>query len=93
MTRAAALAYQLPRSSRTWSAVDPFGANGTDTILLRKAEHDLRLWHWANTEEAKNPDTAPDPIPLPGEERAREAEAERRMAQAADVAARLGIDI
>lgn len=74
-------------------AVAPTRANGTDVLLLREIEHNQRLWHWANTEDAKNKGTEPEPLALPGEEEARKARDERELQNAARVAAVLGISI
>lgn len=89
--RAAALAYQLPRDGRAWRAVDPLGANDMDTALLRQIEHDLRLWMWAHTKDAKNKTKQPDPIPLPGEAERVEDKVEEAERMAASVAAQLGL--
>ena len=89
----AALAYQLPKDSRTKSAIAPAAAYGIDVLLLREIEHNQRMWHWANTEEAKNKDTRPEPITLPSEEEAYRAMAESERQNAIEVASILGISI
>ena len=89
--RAAALAWQLPRSSRAWRHVDPLGANDMQTALLRQVEHDLRLWMWAHTKDAKNNVNTPDPIPLPGEAERMEAKFEEAERMASSVASQLGL--
>lgn len=74
-------------------AINPVGAYGIDVQLLRLIEHNQRLWHWANTTEAKNKETMPDPLTLPGEDEARQALAESEQRNAIEVAAALGINI
>lgn len=91
ITRAAALAWQLPPSSRAWRAIDPLGANDMKTALLRQLEHDLRLWMWAHTKDAKNNQNQPDPIPLPGEAERMEAKVEEAERMAMSVASQLGL--
>lgn len=89
----AALAYQLPKDSRTKSAIAPAAAYGVDVLLLREIEHNQRMWHWANTKEAKNEETRPEPITLTGEEEAYRAMAESERQNAIEVASILGINI
>lgn len=91
VTRAAALAWQLPRDGRAWRAIDPLGANDMQTVLLRQLEHDLRLWMWAHTKDAKTNQNQPDPIPLPGERERMEAKVEEAERMAVSVAAQLGL--
>ena len=62
-------------------------------LLLREIEHNQRLWHWANTEDAKDENTKPDPITLPGEEEAREVREEIEMRNMRHVSAVFGIEI
>lgn len=62
-------------------------------LLLREIEHNQRLWHWANTEDAKDENTKPDQITLPGEEEAREVRAEIEMRNMRHVSAVFGIEI
>lgn len=89
----AALAYQLPKDSRTKSAIAPAAAYGIDVLLLREIEHNQRMWHWANTEEAKNKETAPERMTLPGEDEMHQAMVEQEQQNAIEVAAILGINI
>ena len=89
----AALTQQLPSDSRCMRSVKPVGAYGMGVQLLRMIEHNQRVWHWANTKEAKDKDTAPEPISLPGEDEARQAKAEREQRNALEVAAILGVSI
>lgn len=91
VTRAAALAWQLPPDSRAWRAIDPLGANDMRTALLRQIEHDLRLWMWAHTKDAKSKTNQPEPIPLPGERERAEAKVEEAERVATSVAAQLGL--
>lgn len=91
--RAAILAYQLPSDSRVWRAMVPAGAHSTDTLLLRQIELDLRAWHWANTEEAKDQSTAPKPIRLAGEDELEVFKFEQAMQAAQDVAAAFGLGV
>lgn len=91
--RAAALAWQLPSSSRVWSGVAPLGALGTDVMLLRQIEHDVRVFQWSFSEDAKNKDTAPEPLTLPGEEEAHRLAEERADRAAIDLAAEFGLKL
>lgn len=91
--RAAALAYQLPRTSRTWVAMDPTNGNQTVEYLLRQMEHNQRMWAWAHSKDAKSGANEPDPLPLPGEEeRTRDLE-QQELRKAADIAALMGLNI
>lgn len=89
----AALAYQLPKDSRVYSAIAPMRSHGLDVLLLREIEHNQRIWHWANTEEAKHEESKPEPITLPGEEEAYQAMADYERQNAIEVASILGISI
>lgn len=89
----AALAYQLPNDSRVIRAIAPMRSHGLDVLLLREIEHNQRIWHWANTEEAKHEGTEPEPITLPGEEEAYRAMEESEQRNAIEVASILGISI
>lgn len=91
--RAAVLAYQLPADSRVKRAVAPEASHDITEQLLREIEHNQRLWHWANTDKAKNKETAPQEILLPGEAEARERAAERAAEDALDVADLMGLNI
>lgn len=91
--RIAALAYQLPTDSRTRTAADPVGAYGMDVLLLRRIEHNQRLWAWAHSKDAKTGTNEPEQIGLPGEDEHFERRAERELRQSASVAATLGIEI
>ena len=89
--RAAALAFQLPPTSRVWGAIDPMGANTTEAALLRQLEHDMRLWMWAHTKDAKTNTNQPRPMQLRGEAALAEAKAEEAERTAASVASLLGL--
>jgi hypothetical protein len=89
----AALAWQLPREGRTWSALAPEGAHGEVALLLRQVELNQRLWAWAHTKDAEQKRNQPRPILLGGEMERAEADAEREVEKAYGVAARLGIEI
>lgn len=89
--RLGALAWQLPRTSRTWQAIDPSLANTTTDHLLRRIEMNQRVWQWAHTKDAENKVNAPDPLPLPGEAERNEERGRRAEAEAAAVAAAFGI--
>ena len=89
----AALAYQLPREGRCWAAIDRAGSHSEEAELLRQMEHNQRIWHWANTKEAKNKDTAPQPMQLPGEEEAHERAVEHAERDSVRVAELLGLEI
>lgn len=91
--RLAALARQLPGSSRTVRKATPDAANGIDTLLLREIEYDLRRWHWANTKDAERGENEPEPYRLPGEDERRAHNIERELRNASDVASQLGISI
>lgn len=82
--RIAALAYQLPPTSRVRRAIEPAKAHDQTVRLLRQIEYNQRMWHWAHTKDAKDESTAPEPHLLPGEEEAYE----RAVAHAEDEAAR-----
>lgn len=89
--RCAVLCYQLPRDGRVWRATNPALAHDTATQLLRQIELDLRTWHWANTDSAKDESTRPEPIMLDGEEEAIERRVDEQIEAAAEIARRLGL--
>ena len=89
----AALATQLRPTSRVKSKVYPYGASSPELRMLRLIEHNQRLWHWANTEAAKDSDTRPEPLMLDGEESAIEEAREAEEQKAADIASQLRIVI
>ncbi len=93
MRHIAALAYQLPTSGRTWRAIYPQGANSIEAQLLREVEHNQRLYAWARSKEAKNKETAPQPMQLPGEEEAYEIAVNEAEHEAARTAELLGIKL
>lgn len=89
----AALAWQLAPSSRTRSATDEAGSHGYDVLLLRRMEHELHVLLWSMSEQAKNKDTRPDPIWLPGEDERHEKIVEKAEHEALRLADRLGLDL
>ena len=91
--RAAILATQLPRDSRVMRAMAPEASHGLDVLLLREIEHNQRLWHWANTEQAKDSGTQPEPISLPGEDAAYQRASEEADRRAEEIAASFGMRI
>lgn len=91
--RIATLAWQLPRTSRTWRAHDPAGAYDTTTLLLREIEYVTRGIRWMFSEDGKNRANEPEPITLPGEELAHERAAERADSDALELAKAFGMTI
>lgn len=74
--------------------MDPAGGNGEELRMLRRIEHNQRLWHWAHTKEAQNSGAEePQPVLLPGEEEAYEAAEERQVRTQAEVASAFGLKI
>ena len=71
----------------------PMASHGLEVLLLREIEHNQRMWHWANTKDAKRKETAPDRMTLPGEEEEYERAVERAKASAVRTAKRLGIKL
>ena len=63
-----ALAWQLPRTSRTWRAVDPANAWDDRTRILALAEYELRVLIWQRTEAGAKGRNRPKPLPMPGEQ-------------------------
>lgn len=91
--RLGALARQLAPDSRTRAAIEPLGAYGMDVLLLRRIEHNQRLWSWGHTKDAKTGSNEPEQIWLPGEEEYYERKNERDLRLSVSVAAQLGIEI
>lgn len=89
----AALAWQLPRDKRVWSAYDPVGSHDTKTQLLRQLELDVRTFQWSFTEEAQKNGQEPEPYLLPGEEEAYERAEEREDRNAIELARYFGLNI
>lgn len=90
--RIAALAYQLPRTSRTWIALNPALENGTAEWLLRQIELNQRRWAWAHTKDAKSGSNEPQPITLPGEAELVDAKEQQAEQDALAVAAAFNLD-
>lgn len=61
--------------------------------LLRRIEHNQRMWAWAHSEDAKNRVNVPEPMTLPGEDERHEELTRREERNAADVAALMGLNI
>lgn len=93
MGRFAALAWQLPNTSRVRRCVDPSNGYDTATLLLRQLEYDVRAFKWGFSEDAKNNANEPEPIELPGEEEARKRAAEEADNAAIEVARLFGMAI
>lgn len=91
--RYAALAWQLPKTSRLWRALDPSAGYDTATLLLRQLEYNVRAFHWAFTEDGKNKANEPEPLTLPGEEEAHERAAEEADNMALELARVFGLNI
>lgn len=91
--RLGALAYQLPRDGRTWSALDPVGAHSDELRMLRAMELNQRRWHWAHTKGADSGANEPQPLLLDGEQEAVEAAKDEQRRTAADVADAFGLTV
>ena len=91
--RLAALTWQLHNTSRLRRALDPSGAYDNATLLLRQLEYDVRSFHWGFTEDGKNKTNEPEPLMLPGEEKARERAAEEADSAAIELARIFGLNI
>ena len=89
--RAAILAAQLPRESRTVRAFAPSAQNGTVEQLLRQIEYNQRLWHWAHTKSAKSGSSKPEHMNLPGEVEQVAIDREREERNARIVAETFGL--
>lgn len=83
------LCAQLPRGARCRAAEWPDETWGVAEQLLRQMEYDLRAIHYALV--AKKGDPAPEPIPMPSEERSAGTAQEDVEATMAEVAALIGI--
>lgn len=91
--RLGALAWQLPRTSRLWRALDPSNGYDVATLLLRQLEYNVRAFHWAFSEDGKNKVNEPGLITLPGEEEAHERAAEEADNAAIELARIFGLNI
>lgn len=83
----AALAWQLPKTSRTWRKVEPVLENQTESYLLRQIELNQRMWAWAHTKDAQSGTNEPAPIMLPGEKELSEEKEKQAKKDAMAVAA------
>jgi len=91
VARAAALARQLPHGGRVWRALAPADSHGPELLMLRRIEHNQRLWHWSHTKAAERGEAEPEPILLEGEQELHDAAVEEQRRTAADVAAAFGL--
>lgn len=91
--RIAALAWQLPNTSRTWQVLSPGSSNTLEAQLLRHIEHDVRLFSWSFSKDAKTKSNIPEPLTLPGEEKARERAEERADSMALSLAHEFGLKL
>lgn len=92
MLRAAALAYQLPKESRTWVAIVPALAHSESRHLLRRIEYNQRAFAWARADEKKR-GPEPEPVTLSGEDELKEEKARREMEEQESVAEFFGINL
>lgn len=91
--RLGALAWQLPKTSRLWRALDPEDGYDPATLLLRQLEYDVRAFHWSFTEDGKNKANEPEPLMLPGEMEARRKAEEEADSAALEVARIFGLNL
>ena len=89
--RAAILAAQLPSDSRTRVAFDPFSRVSVSDALLRRIEHNQRLWAYSHSKEAKSGANEPKPLLFDGEQERVEREAARAARHSRYVAERFGL--
>lgn len=87
IARAAILTAQLPRDSRVMRRVSPVGQHGTEAMLLRQIELDIRSL--AGTKDGSDP----QPILLEGEEEAHERAVEAEEANAEAMARAFGLKL
>lgn len=88
--RMAALAWQLPRSSRVWREIDPIGAHDDGTVFLRAIEYDIRAFNWSLSDGKT---AEPEPLLLRGEEEARQRAEEKADNAAAELAKVFGLNL
>lgn len=93
VARAAALARQLPHDGRVWRAVAPEASNSDELVMLRRIEHNQRMWHWAHTKDAESKSNEPEPVLLRGEQEAHDRAVEQQERTSRDVASAFGIDL
>lgn len=91
--RIAALAWQLPNTSRMWHIFAPGGSNTLEAQLLRNIEHDVRLFSWSFSKDAKTKSNVPEPLTLPGETEAKERAEERADSMALSLAQEFGLKL
>lgn len=85
--RAAILTAQLPRDSRVMRKISPVGQHGTEAMLLRQIELDIRSL--VGTKDGSDP----QPILLEGEEEAHERAVEAEEANAEAMARAFGLKL
>lgn len=88
--RAAALAYQLPRDGRVWRSLAPTAQHGADVLLLRRIEHNQRLYAWSR---GGGKGEEPAEIELAGERELSERNRRHDESMQPRVAALLGLQI
>lgn len=88
--RLAALAWQLPRSSRVWREIDPIGAHDDGTVFLRAIEYDIRAFNWSLSDGKT---AEPEPMLLHGEAEARQRAEEKADNAAAELAKVFGLNL
>lgn len=91
VTRAAILAAQLPADARVRVAFDPLARLDTADYLLRRIEHNQRLWAYSHTKEAKSGANEPKPIMFDGEQERVAREAARAARHSRYVADMFGL--
>lgn len=90
--RAAILAYQLPKDSRTWTAIVPALAHDESRQILRRIEYNQRAYAWAQADKKKR-GPEPEPMTLSGEDELKEEQARREKKDQESVAEFLGINL
>lgn len=89
--RAAILAAQLPSDARVRVAFDPLARVSMTDALLRRVEHNQRLWAYANSKEAKSGANEPKPLLFDGEQERAQREAAREARHSRYVADKFGL--
>jgi hypothetical protein len=91
--RIAALAWQLPNTSRVWRRVSPGNGNTVESQLLRQVEHAIQMFRWSFSKDAKTKSNVPEPLTLPGETEAKERAEERADSMALSLAQEFGLKL
>lgn len=89
--RAAILAAQLPSDARVRVAFDPLARVSMADALLRRVEHNQRLWAYANSKDAKSGANEPKPLLFDGEQEHAAREAAREARHSRYVADKFGL--